>query len=578
MVFAYLEQKYGADKVARLGTITRHKARSAIGITAKALRIPDYEANQLADLVMKRNDGDERSDLCVYDTLTDTEAGKIFLQKYPNMMVAAKVEAHANHSSRHAAGVIITNDPINNYVAHDAKTNAAQIDKYDAEKINLMKVDLLGLKTLTIIADCLDRIGWDYARLLAHPLDDDEAFKLLRNRMFCGIFQFEGQALQNLTRTVKVDRFTDLVTLTALARPGALISGAAFEWCARRTGKNQVELLHVAMSDITSETNGLIVFQEQMLRIVREIGGLSWEDATLFRRGINKKLGMEYFDSQFWEKFKSGAVTRGIDEIVARQIWETVSGAGDYVFNKSHSVAYGMLSYFCCVLKARFPLDFAVSTLKSASDPLHVKQYLRELDRMGYQFKLYDAKESEYSWEVKNDVLIGGLTNVVGIGPKMAETILAKREQGKPITEAQAKRLEAGKTPFDDVFESRTRFADLLANPAKFGIVSKIWNICDLPDIEGNYVFIAKVNTWKIRSLNELQFLIKRDNMRVPNDKWLTMQLEDDSDIIAATIPRGSFTRFGLPLTKQKAEEWYLFRGFIKEGNRRVYVEKWRKL
>ena len=144
MVFDTYRNEYGADKVARLGTISRHKARSAIGLTAKALGIPAYESAQIADIVMKRNDGDDRADYCVYDTFTDTDAGQAFITKYPNMMLAAKLEAHANHSSRHAAGVIITNDPINHYIARDAKTNAAQIDKYDAEKINLMKVDLVG--------------------------------------------------------------------------------------------------------------------------------------------------------------------------------------------------------------------------------------------------------------------------------------------------------------------------------------------------------------------------------------------------------------------------------------------------
>jgi len=575
MVFEYLSNKYGPDKVTRLGTVSRYKARSAINTTAKALRIPANEAEQIADLIVKRNDGDERANFCIYDTFTDTDAGKQFIAKYPTMMLAAKFEGHANYPGKHAAGVIVTNEAINNYVARDAHSETAQIDKYDAEKINLMKIDLLGLRTLTIISDCLERIGWTYDTLLAHPLDDDSAFEVLRKRLFCGVFQFEGQALQNLTRNVQVDRFTDLVSLTALARPGALISGAAYEWCARRNGK-PIELLHPMMASITSETYGLIVFQEQMLRIVREVGKLSWEDATLFRRGINKKLGMEYFDATFWEKFKIGAASNGIDEFVARSIWETVSGAGDYVFNKSHSVAYALVSYFTCVLKANFPLDFAVATLKNIDDPQHTKQYLRELDRAGYKFKTYDKELSEYNWEVKDNVIIGGLTNVVGVGPKMANLILEKRSQNLPLTDAQNSRLAIGKTPYDDVFESRVKFADLLAHPRKYGIDSKLWNLVDIPDVEGNYVFIAKVIKWKIRSLNELQFLLKRNNMRVPNDRWLTMVLEDDSDTMPATISRSDFTRFGLPLTKRSDSDWYVFKGSIQKGNRRIYISKWK--
>jgi len=577
MVFQYLADKYGNEKVARLGTVSQYKARSAINTTAKALQIPNAEAEEIANLIIVRNDGDNRSDHCILDTFTDTDVGKAFIARYPAMMVAAKMEAHANYSGKHAAGVIVTNEPINHYVARDAKNGTVQVDKYDAEKINLMKIDLLGLRTLTIISDCLDRIGWDYARLLAHPLDDDGAFEVLRKRLFCGIFQFEGGALQNLTRNVKVDRFTDLVALTALARPGALISGAAYEWCARRNGK-PVELLHPIMESITRETYGLIVFQEQMMRIVREVGGLSWEDVTLFRRGINKKLGLEYFDATFWGKFKDGALAQGIEENVARKIWETVSGAGDYVFNKSHSVAYAMVSYFTCILKHHFPLEFAVATLKNIADPQHIKQYLRELDRAGYAFKTYDKELSEHNWEVKGNVIVGGLTNVIGIGDKMANLIISRREQGIPLTEAQSKKLEDGKTPYDDVFESRSKYKDFLTNPAKYGVISRLYNIVDLPDEEDNYVFIAKIVKWKIRSLNELKFLMERNGQKVTNDKWLTMQLEDDSDMIPATVSRMNFNRFGLPLTKRSDSDWYLFRGSIQKGNRRVYIEKWKAL
>ena len=177
----YLSARYGNEKVARLGTVIRHKAKSAINATAKALRIPSIESDQIADLVVQRNDGDDRSDYCIYDTFTETDVGKAFVTKYPNMLLAARLESHASHEGKHAAGVVITNDPIKNYVAVDAHRNIMQIDKYDAEKINLMKVDILGLRTLTIIADCLARIGWDRKKLLQHPLDDDVAFKVLGN-------------------------------------------------------------------------------------------------------------------------------------------------------------------------------------------------------------------------------------------------------------------------------------------------------------------------------------------------------------------------------------------------------------
>lgn len=577
LVFDYLIEKYGKDKVARLGTITRYKAKSAIGQAARAIRLTKFESNQIDDIIIKRMDGDERADYCIYDSLTDTEVGQEVLKRHPNIMVAAKLEAHAKHSGTHAAGVVITNEPISNFVARDLKNNTIQIDKYDAEKINLMKVDALGLGTLTIIADCLEQIGWSKQQLLAHPLDDDIAFQTLRKGLFCGVFQFAGNAVQDLTRQVNVDRFSDLVALNALPRPGPLVSGAAYEWCARRMGKKPIHLLHSMMHDMTIETYGLIVYQEQMLRIVREIGCLSWEDTTALRKGMSKSLGLEYFE-RYWERFQIGAAINGIDQILARQIWETVNSAGGYCFNKSHAVAYATVAYWCCLLKGYFPLQFALATLKYTVDPMNIKQYLRELDRIGYTFKAYDADVSEYNWVIKDNKLIGGLTNIVGVGPKTAADIIARRKTGEPPTDHQIRLLEGGKTQFDDVFEIRTKFSNLLAQPAKYGIVSKLWNIADIGNEANTYAFIARIVSYKIRSLNELQFLIKRNHMRVPNDKWLTMILEDDSGIIPATVNRMSFTRLGQPLTERKLGDYFIFRGNMQEGNRRIYIDKWRAL
>jgi DNA polymerase III alpha subunit len=578
LVFDYLIAKYGHDKVARLGTVSRFKAKSAIGETAKAIRLNRYEADQIADVIIKRNDGDDRADYCIFDSLTDTDIGTELLKRHPNIMVASKLEAHAKFPGTHAAGVILTNDPINHYVARDVRNNTVHIDKYDAEKINLMKVDALGLGTLTIIADCLEQIGWTKEQLLAHPLDDDVAFKVLRQGFFCGVFQFAGNAVQDLARKVSIDRFSDMVALIALPRPGPLVSGAAHEWCARRMEQKPIELLHPMMESMTIETYGLIVYQEQMLRIVREIGGLSWEDTTALRKGMSKSLGLEYFE-RYWERFQDGAKYNGIDNILARQIWETVNSAGGYCFNKSHAVAYAMVAYWCCVLKGHYPLQFALATLRNIEDPLHIKQYLRELDRVGYTFKSFDGDKSDINWSVKDNVLLGGLTNVKGIGKKTALDIVARRRTGEPMTDNQIRLLEKGETQFDDVFEVRTKFAALLAEPERYGIVSKLWQIADIGSDEGNYAFIAKIVSFKIRSLNELQFLIKRDHMRVPNDKWLTLILEDDSGVIPATVSRRNYPKLGQPLTKDyKVGDYFVFRGTMQEGNRRIYIDKWKHL
>jgi DNA polymerase III alpha subunit len=564
LVFDYLIEKYGPDKVAKLGTVSRYKARKAIGETAKAVRIPAWEAEQIADSIITRNDGDERADYCIIDSLLDTDIST----RYPSIMVAAKLEAHARHAGTHAAGLVITNEPITNFVAKDSHSNRVMLDKYDCETINIMKVDALGLRTLSIIADCLAQIGWTKEQLLAYRLDEDSAYKILRSRLFSGVFQFTGRALQTLVRKINVEHFSDITAITALARPGPLISGASYEWCARRTGRNQVQYLHPMLEKITKETYGLIIYQEQVMQVAREIGMLSWEDTMALRKGMGKSLGQEYMD-QWKDKFIAG-VDNG------KEIWEQVNTFGGYAFNKSHAVAYALVTYWCMVLKAKFPLQFALANLKFTVDANSVKQILREVDRMGYQFKVFDANKSQFNWVVKDNELIGGLINVKGIGDKIAKDILIRRANEIPLTDGQVKKLQEAKTKYDDVFEARTLFADLLANPSKYGIVSKLWNITDIEEIEGTYVFLAKVVSWKIRSLNEPRFMEERGGLRIPNDKWLTLLLEDDTDTIPATISRFNFARFGLPMTKEKLGKWYLFRGQVKENNRRIYIEKYK--
>ena len=200
MVFDYLTEKYGADCVARLGTISKYKAKSAIGEAAKALDIPPWETTELKRSIIERLSGDSRSAFCIADTFKDIDAGKSFISKYPAMRICEKLEGHARHSGMHAAGVVITEKPLSHYVARDVRTNTVHIDKYDAVAVNLLKIDALGLRTLSVIEDCLKQIGWNNDALLALPLDDDRAFQVLRKNQYSGVFQFEGSAQQSVAR------------------------------------------------------------------------------------------------------------------------------------------------------------------------------------------------------------------------------------------------------------------------------------------------------------------------------------------------------------------------------------------
>jgi len=570
MVFEYVREKYGSENVARLGTISRYKAKSAINETAKAYNIPVQETKSLTDSILKRSSGDSRASFCILDTFSDIDAGKIFITKYPQMAISAQLENHARHTGMHAAGVIITNEPIRNYVAKDNRNNTVHIDKYDAENINLMKIDALGLKTLAIIADCLEDIGWTHEAILNHPLDDAEAFQVLRDGRFCGIFQFEGQALQSIARRVHVDRFEDISALTALARPGPFASGATSTWIKRRAGKEPTQYFHERLAEITSETYGLIIYQEQVMNVVRNVGLLSWEDTSTLRKAMSSSKGIEYFN-QFWLRFREGAISQGFTEESALEIWNNVNTLGSWAFNKSHAVAYGMLSYWCCVLKAHFPVQFALSTLRNTLDDDAIKRYLRELDRSGFKFTPVDLEKSEVSWSYKDETFLGGLTNIKGVGLKTANRILLARAQG--VTSI----LKTLQTPYDNVFEGRERFADLFAEPQKFNIFSKITPIIDVTeDDRGMRVFVAKIIHRNERSLNETMFLAQRNNVRIPNDKWLNVILEDDTSTIMGIVSRFKYPSMGVKLINDYTNgDWFIWKGQLTEG-RRMFIEKFK--
>ena len=580
MVFEYIRQKYGAEKVAHLGTVSRYKAKSTISEVAKELGIPAWEVNDLKGAIIERSGGDSRAAFCILDTFNDLDIGKQILEKYPQMRVAADMENHARHNGVHAAGIIITEDPVSLYCSVSGQTGAAQIDKKDAEDLNLLKIDALGLRTLSVLQDVLDQIGWSREKLLKHPLDDEKAFELLNDEKYAGIFQFEGYALQSLTRQMKVHNFEDIASITALARPGPLNSGGTTQYIKRKIGEKPVEYLHPMTEEITKVTYGVVVYQEQVMNIARDVGKLSWEDVSQLRKAMSKSLGEEFFDG-YWQKFKVGAIENGIDEDQAQTIWKNINTMGSWAFNRSHAIAYGLVSYWCCVLKSRFPLEFAAACLRNVKDDDQGVRLLREVSKEGLGYKSYDKYRSGMNWSVQNGELIGGLIGIKGVGPKMAEDIINRRELKQPLTPRQEKLLDNGETPYDDIFECERRFGHMKADPLAHNIKTPIIEIQNLEaDNPGTYVFFGKLKEKNLRDMNEAVNLAKRGGRKVDsNNLWLNMTFEDDTGPIISTVDRFKYNKLGKPIVEDgKIGDWYLIKGYLKQGFRKIYVEKWRKL
>jgi len=582
MVFEYARKKYGEECVARLGTISRFQARSALDIVAKNMNLPYAEMEDLKGAIIERSGGDSRAAFCILDTFDQLDIGKRMLEKYPQLRIAADLEYHAQHSGQHAAGIVITAEPINHFCSKNLQTGAVMIDKYDSEALDFLKIDALGLRTLSVIQDCLEQVKKPYSWLLDHTLEDEKAFDLLNRKRFAGVFQFEGYSLQSVCNQMHVDAFYDIALLTAIARPGPINSGTTTQYIFRRDGRAPVQYLHPLMEESTKETLGLIVYQEQMMIICRVIGHMQWDTISKLRKAVSKSLGKEYFD-QYWMEFRKGALEQGIDEAYALTMWNTINSFGSWAFNKSHAIAYGMVSYYCLVLKAHYPLEWAVACLRNSRGEDQCVKLLRELVTEGYEYKDVDAEASEINWSIKQGRIVGGLLNIKGIGEKKAQEIVERRRMGLQLTPSIVKKLAEADTPYhpDKVFECRARFGDIIDHPEKYNLVSKIWKIGDIdPEMQGEFLFFGKLLTKNLRDLNEPYHVTKRGGtIKVGNTLYLICIVSDDTSNIFVTVREDQYQSLGKPIVEQgQLGDWYLFKGWQRRGFRRIYLKRYIKL
>jgi DNA-directed DNA polymerase III PolC len=581
-VFDYLRAKYGTDRVSRLGAVAMFKARSAIQEASAALRIPRWKADKVVDGLVDRSSADARATDTLEDTLRGTAAGREILEEFPEVIVAARMEGHPRHYTQHAAGVVVCGNPVDNFVAVDHRTNAAMCDKIDAEYgLGLLKIDALGLTQLSVFEDALEMAGMTMEELQRVPLDDPATFAVLNRKEFSGIFQWNGGALQSLSGQVHVDRFDDFVAISALARPGPLATGGSTKWAMRRMGGEPPIGLHPMLDELTKETYGVIVYQEQVMKVVREMGGLSWEDTSAIRKAMSKTLGNEFFE-KFKRRFVAGAVSNGVPEDIAAEIWDQINTFGSWAFNKSHAVAYGYISYWCCWLKANHPFAFAAATLTHESDPARQIQMLREMKAEGFDYVPVDADQSVdrwiEGWRDGKKVLIGPLQNVKGIGPKMVQGIIGCRQRGEPLTKAAAKKLADPKTPLDSLWPIKDAINEIMPDPSERNINSPATPISKLTNQEDVMIFGTpiKINP---RDENEEINLAKRDGVRITGaTEFLQLRVSDDTGTVMVKINRYNFERLGREvIAKGRAgKSLWAFKGkmFEMEGDFRIMSVK----
>jgi DNA polymerase III alpha subunit len=836
MAMEYVVSKYGREHTARLGSVGMFQAKSALKATATALRIPMWQETEVNNTIIKRSFGDSRSDSTVIDTLTETDVGRRMLRDFPAATIAGRLENHPSAAGQHAAGMLLTEEPVVNFVAIDGRSGVAMCDKYDAETYNLLKIDMLGLTQLSVFERTLELVGEEPRNefLEAIPLDDQAAFDVLNKLKFSGVFQFQypGSALQTLLiKFVKneggrVDHLEDIVAFTALCRPGPLGSGMTDTWMRRRAGNERIAYPHPILEPYLRDTMGVPIYQENIMQIGKDVGDLTWEEVTLLRKAMSKSLGKEYFDKIAGDKWRAGAISRGIPKKIAdafwdsmcqfgmwclsgdtvlinphpnkslgrtitlrdlyesggasnsqrperrqkllclqdgrikpasvvevyysgqRETWEVevesgekirstmehrflcsdgkyrplkklVSGAsvamlgsrpltirktkkgtgsgghnwwpklasgtpiykrnvarlkslykrcqkclvnpyqethhidGDHEnnawenlqplcrschrsmhhagyrphsqgrevryskivsisdprvedtydvamptphnnfvangfvvhnsFNRSHSVAYAMVTYWSCWLKAHHPVEFAAATLDAEADPDKQVVILREMRDEGVDYIPVDPDVSSDRWEIKTvakkKLLVGPLTNIRNIGPAAVTAILDSRKLGTDLRPSIIKRLASARTSIeslspiaDEIRRLHPKIESILASP-----------VTPIAEIEGGREVLILGVVTKVAPLNENEpARVARRQGRTFSDpvEALNLFFKDDTGEIFAKIGRFEFGFMGRPVVAQakRGKSLYAVRGWVPSDFRMIRIQKLRFL
>lgn len=428
----YLVQKYGAEHVANLGTFTYFKSKGTLDDLARVYRIPQWDVDKIKGLLIQRSGGDLRADATIEDTIEMFDEVREVFDTYPDLYKATDLEGNIKTMGIHAAGLVLSNQdmPIRDLVPIHRRENkktgemveVAAIDKYDAELMGLMKMDFLSVRTMGLLGIALDELGMELDDLYRIPLDDPETIQGFVENDVVGIFQFDGQATKDVAGILRPNSFNDAAHINALSRPGPLHNGATATYINIKQGLEKPPKLHPIYDEITKTTMGQLVYQEQILKVVQQIGGFDWTHVSHIRRLISKKRGEQEFNRQK-KMFMDGALENGVKKEVAEKIWRMCITAGAYAFNAAHAVSYGMNAWYTMWLKRHHPQVFFMAALRKY--PAKQKKLLKDAVDHGLKILPPHPRKSSVTWKASGKKGIrAGFAEIPGIGEKMAAKII----------------------------------------------------------------------------------------------------------------------------------------------------------
>lgn len=429
-VIEYVAKTYGADHVAQIITFGSMKAKAAIRDAGRALGVPYAEVDRVAKLVPSVLNitlaealatNQELKNLCN----EDAAAGRI-------LSTAVAIEGAPRNASTHAAGLVITKEPVTCQVPVQTGTEkflVTQFDKNYIEELGFLKMDLLGLRTLTVISDAVAMIKVSHGVEIdidAIPLEDRITCKILQRGETAGVFQLESDGMTKLVKDLHPERFEDLIPLVALYRPGPLGSGMVEDFIQGRHGKKVVTYQHPLLEPILRETFGVILYQEQVMQIASTLGGFTLGQADLLRRAMGKKK-LEILAAQR-ERFLTGAAERSVEASIAVDVFDLMEKFADYGFNKSHSAAYALVAYQTAYLKAHHPAEFMAAILSSVmEDTEKMAALILACRQMKLTILPPDINHSQAKFSVAKGAIRFGLSGIKSVGGGAVENILAIR-------------------------------------------------------------------------------------------------------------------------------------------------------
>ena len=432
-VIQYVTEKYGSDHVAQIITFGTMAARGVIRDVGRSLEIPYSEVDKVAKLVP------EGPNVTLEDAISSEpklkELIKTDVRIRELLEYALSLEGLTRHASTHAAGIVISKDPLTEHVplCRGSKDEVVtQFAMEDIEKIGLVKFDFLGLKTLTVIDHTVRLINSSSSTLFdiaLIPLDDPATYELLSSGNTAGIFQLESMGMREILVKIKPDQFEDLIAILALYRPGPLGSGMVDDYVKRRRGVVPVKYETPELEDILKETHGVIVYQEQVMKIANVLAGFSMGEADILRRAMGKKDPETM--AKLKQKFIDGATRHGINVKKAEKLFDLIEYFAGYGFNKSHSATYALISYQTAYLKAHYPVEYMAAMLTCEMGKMDkITAAIRECKEMGIDILPPDINESNKDFTVSGKSIRFGLVAIKNVGESAIESMIATREDG----------------------------------------------------------------------------------------------------------------------------------------------------